>query len=264
MRERGEEQAGNVRLPRLHAHLRKKPSRTFSAAPSDLSQEEASEVGGAHRGAETATAYVRRRPAQMVERCRTWACAVLRRADELTGAQLLSSLAQGSLAPLVTTTEPTRILDERTENALRPKLRAAGDSHLSPLARLSPCSPVDLSVGARCGKSARRDLFGGRSERAVPTETYRPSDLLPRGLGRRDPPSHQPRPPTARPRALALSPRTLPVATSVEAPQTETSLVETRPVRGQEIESRCRRSNARSTTCRQPVRFAAERRTESR
>src|SRR4029077_5009728 len=165
-------QAGDVRLPWVHALLRDPTKRRRLRAGKDASSQADAGEAETNQGTAQGDPPRRRRGArQMACPGASWLVGLLRRADERAGDHSVPAPSGRSLAPRhqATGTEASACMAANEGN--RQSLPAVS-AHPAYVAR-TPFSRQSREVGARCGSTARRDLCGGRPAMAVPTATPR-------------------------------------------------------------------------------------------
>jgi hypothetical protein len=161
-------QAGDVRLPWVHALLRDPAKRQWLRAGKDAGAQADAGQAETNQGVAQGDPPRRRRGArQMACPGASRLVGLLRRADERTGDHGVPSPSGRSLAPrhqaAGTETSARMAANEDDRQSL-----LAVSAHPASVARTT-VSRQSSEVGARCGSAARRDLCGGRPAMAVPT-----------------------------------------------------------------------------------------------
>ena len=170
-------QAGDVRLPWVHALLRDPTKRRRLRAGKDASsQADAGEAETNQGTAQGDPPRRRRGTRQMACPGASWLAGLLRRADERASDHSVPAPSGRSLAPRhqATGTEASACMAANEGN--RQSLPAVS-AHPASVAGTT-VSRHSSKVGARCGSTARRDLCGGRPAMAVPTATPGASAML--------------------------------------------------------------------------------------
>ena len=164
---RGLRQAGDLRLSRLHLHLRQIAQGRLPDQTEDPSRPHAGKAeGGQGRSAPThAPDHRRARP--MAGAGRRGVFQLLRRADQRPRAQRLPSPYPRPLAAHAPAAQPAGPYDMGPDERLGARFPPHAPSP-SPLAQ-RPFRRQTPEVGAVCGKAARTVLCGGRAVMRVPT-----------------------------------------------------------------------------------------------
>src|SRR6202023_785572 len=160
-------QAGNLRLPGLHLHLRQIPSGRFPDQTEDPARPHAGEVASRQTGTATAHASADQRAGKMAEADRHRILQLPCGADQQSGACGFPLPRRRNLAAYAPAAQPEGPHELGTDYAAGRRL-APPTTHPASLATGS-LRRHPPEVGAVCGKAARTDLCGGRSAMSVPT-----------------------------------------------------------------------------------------------
>src|SRR3954468_9809067 len=168
----GPRQAGDLRLPRVHALLRDPAERRRLRAGADAgpradageaARDQGAAPGDPPRRGRGAGPLARPGPARLAR--------LLRRADERPGDHGLPAPRGRTLAPRPPAPGPAASATVAPDEGARRALPALPAPPAPVAGAAVPRHPSE--VGARCGSPARRDLCGGRPAMAVPTATSR-------------------------------------------------------------------------------------------